>query len=253
MTHMAPHLPALTFHSLDRKPSGTSFAPELFNLLLQNLYKSGYTTIYLEELVTCLRNKKEFPDKSLLITFDDGCHSIFEQGFPVLQRFNMTAIVFLTVNYNKTKPLSGRLPTIEGRTMLTWSHIKEMHKYGIEFGAHTLTHRDLTRLPQSEIEEEILKSKSIIEDALGTEVLCFAYPFGKINDASYEIVRENFSSAFTDRLGLITTNSPRHALNRVDAYYLHSERLCSILPSSLFPWYVKVLSVPRKLKRMVLS
>ena len=247
---MAHFLPALTFHSLDKKSSDTSFTPELFDLLLQNTVKSGYTKIYLDKLITCLDSKKEFPDKSLLITFDDGCHSIFEHAFPVLQRLNMTGIIFLTVNYTKSNALSGRLPSIEGRTMLTWSQIKEMHKYGVEFGAHTLTHPDLTKLPYRKIEEEVLTSKSIIEESLGTKVVCFAYPFGKTNDATREIVRGNFSCAFTDHLGLITTNSPRHALNRIDAYYLRSKRLCNILPSSLFPWYIKALSVPRKLKSM---
>jgi peptidoglycan/xylan/chitin deacetylase (PgdA/CDA1 family) len=73
--------------------------------------------------------------------------------------------------------------------MLTWREIKEMQRWGIAFGSHTLTHPDLTRWPSERIETEIYDPKAVIEDTLGVPVTCFAYPDGRYDHRSHEIVR----------------------------------------------------------------
>lgn len=55
------------------------------------------------------------------------------------------------------------------------------------FGAHTLTHPDLTCLPFDRVNAEICDSKAIIEDALSSPVSCFAYPYGRYDHRSHEI------------------------------------------------------------------
>jgi peptidoglycan/xylan/chitin deacetylase (PgdA/CDA1 family) len=135
--------------------------------------------------------------------------------------------------------------------MLAWREIREMHHWGIDFGAHTLTHPDLTRLPSKQIETEMRASKAIIEDALSAPVTCFAYPYGRYDARSHHVAQRCFAAACSDRLGLVTAKSDPYALERVDTYYLRTDRLFGILLTALFPWYITGRSIPRRVRRAV--
>lgn len=246
-------LPILTFHHISDRPSAITFPPGVFQRAMLRLHQHGYRTLSLTSLVDMLVKKEPFQPRSLVITFDDGYRSVYEQAFPVLRSFNMTATVFLTVGEKGANYPSGRLPSLNGIPMLDWSEIKEMNQEGISFGAHTQTHPDLTRLPPDSIEAELVNSKVIIEDALGVPVDSFAYPFGRYDRQSYHLVRQKFSCACTDKLGLVTAASDIYALERVDAYYLRTDRLSGLFFSKRFPWYICLRSIPRQLKRRVLS
>ncbi len=188
-----------------------------------------------------------FPEHSFAITFDDGYRSVYQQAFPVLQRYGMTATVFLTVGKTKKK----RLSSMEGRVMLSWSEIKEMRRSGIAFGAHRLTHPDLTRLPAEVLETEVVDGKRVIEDALGSRVDTFAYPFGRYDKRCRELVSRHFLCACSDRLGLVRPSSDPYAVERVDTYYLQHEKLLTSLLADWFPWYVWARAVPRYLRRAI--
>jgi peptidoglycan/xylan/chitin deacetylase (PgdA/CDA1 family) len=246
---MAAWLPILTFHSIDDKRSVISVRPKVFQNGMARLYESGYQTLTLLETVSCLRSHAPFPDRSLAVTFDDGFQSVYKEAFPVLQDYGMSATVFLTVGERAWAKPAARLPSRESRPMLSWAEIHEMHKKGITFGAHTLTHPDLTRLSPERIETEVGISKAVIEDVLGAPVSCFAYPYGRFDQYSREIVRKHFACACSDKLALITEDSDPYALERVDAFYLKNNRLFDLIPTDLFPWYVKALSIPRRLRR----
>jgi peptidoglycan/xylan/chitin deacetylase (PgdA/CDA1 family) len=226
-----------------------SFAPRLFKLGLAKLKEHGYHTIDLMEAVGMARRREEFPDRSFVITFDDGYQNAYSAAFPVLQESGMSATVFVTVGETLTSG-STRLPSQSGRDMLSWNEIREMHASGsIRFGAHTLTHPDLTTMPAERVEAEVRDSKSIIEDALSAPVVSFAYPFGRYDARSREIASRHFECACSDRLGLITAKSDAFALERVDAYYLRTERLFDILLTNSFSPYIWARSVPRRIKR----
>ena len=114
-----------------------------------------------------------------------------------------------------------------------------------------MTHQDLTRLTNRQLEDEIFSSKVIIEDALGIPVLCFAYPYGRHDNRSRAFVQKHFSCACSDRLGLIDAGSDLFAIERVDAYYLRTERLFGIMLSRFFSWYIRACNFPRRLRRIL--
>ncbi len=239
----------LTFHAIDARQSVISFSPALFERSIALLHERGYRTLSLTDLCGFMDRGAAPPERSIVITFDDGYQSVYSQAFPVLQRYGMTATVFLATG----KARSDRLPSMEGRPMLSWDEIGEMHRGGITFGAHTLTHPDLTRLPLNQIETEIIGSKERIEDAMGASVDTFAYPFGRYDERCREFVSHHFRCACSDRLGLCRYDSDPYTLERVDAYYLRSERLFQIMLSRWFPLYVRARSMPRRLRRAVRS
>jgi peptidoglycan/xylan/chitin deacetylase (PgdA/CDA1 family) len=244
---MAASLPILTFHSLDSHSSVISFSPQLFRHGLARLRKQGHRAISLLEAVESIRNASPFPDHTFAITFDDGYESVYRDALPVLQDYNLPATLFITVGRER----ADRLPSLEGRAMLTWQQIREMHECGIDIGAHTLTHPDLTKLAPEQIEREIIDSKKIIEDRLGATVTCFAYPFGRYDRRSREIARRHFACACSDNLGITTPQSDPYALERVDAYYLRTQKTFDLMLSRSFPHYIWSRNVPRRLRRLL--
>jgi peptidoglycan/xylan/chitin deacetylase (PgdA/CDA1 family) len=251
LTIMGAFLTILTFHTIDGQSSATSFSPQVFQRSMAKLSEKGYRTLSLVQVANCLRRGVPFPDHSLVITFDDGYQSVYDEAFPVLQRYGMSATVFLTVGRKGLRHPTDRLPSLHGRSMLAWREIREMQRWGIDFGAHTLTHPDLSRLSTEQIETEIRESKAIIEEALATPVTCFAYPYGRYEARSHEIARRHFVAACSDSLGLVTATSDPHALERVDAYYLRTDALFDLMLSGLFPWYIGGRSLPRLIRRAI--
>lgn len=60
---------------------------------------SAYRIVSLADAVRWLRGEGALPERALAITFDDGFHSFYSDVFPVLQRFQSPATVFLTTGY----------------------------------------------------------------------------------------------------------------------------------------------------------
>ena len=246
-------LPVLTFHDLDERPSVISFSPPLFGLGMAELAEKGYRSLTLEQVADIVVRKEAFPERSFAVTFDDGYRSVYTEAFPVLQSYGIRATVFLTVGERASQKPDSRLPSLAGRTMLAWNEIREMHRRGIDFGAHTLTHPDLTRLPPAQTKEEICEGKTVLEDMLGDRVSCFAYPLGRYNHEIRALVMNHFRCACSDALGLVDRRSDVFALERVDAYYLRRPRLFNIMATIWFPPYVWIRKIPRKIRRTLFS
>ena len=120
------------------------------------------------------------------------------------------------IEFMKTLPQAEKqvyvqnLPTLLGvaipagffqSLMMDWEQVREMQKSGIEFGAHTVHHPILTRIPVEQVQAEVIGSKSRIEGELREPVLGFAYPNGQaadLNEGIEKIVADSgIRAAFT--------------------------------------------------------
>ncbi len=92
----------LEYHGVCRRedcpPLFTQLPSDLFRDQLQFLAKN-YNIISLDEVISCLREKKPFPKRSALVTFDDGYMNNYKVAFPLLKEFNIPATIFLTVDF----------------------------------------------------------------------------------------------------------------------------------------------------------
>ena len=201
--------------------------------------------------VKMLRHNSPLPDRTVVITFDDGFRGVYDNAFPVLQRFGMTATVFLAVGESPRVASSQRLPSFNERSLMSWEEIRTMRDAGINFGAHTLTHPDLTRLSPDRMEAEVRGSREIIETSLGIRPDSFAYPYGRYNTRVRDIVRKYYQCACSDTLGMATSASDMFAVERIDAYYLRTDRLFSLLTTPCFSWYLLARAIPRRFRRAV--
>jgi peptidoglycan/xylan/chitin deacetylase (PgdA/CDA1 family) len=247
---MPDYLPIINFHSIDDDGSTISFSPRQFQRGLSRLHERGFHTLTLLQALECLEHRKPFPEQSLIMTFDDGFQTVYDQAFPVLRRYGMTATVFLTVGTRPVSDISQRLPAHEGRCMVSWREVIEMQREGIDFGAHTLTHPDLTKVAPDRWEEEIVGSQRMIADILGTDVPTFSYPHGRFNQRIHDIVRRHFQCACSVELNVVTLRSDPHTLERIDAYYyLNRDWLFDLVLSRSLPWYVRLRGLPRRCRR----
>ncbi len=207
-------LPILLFHTLEPGKAGICFPPQTFARGLELLHRKGFHTIPLSVAAGYIRRGETFPPRTFVITFDDAFETVYTQAFPVLQRFKMTATVFITTG-QQDEP-----PRLQGRATLSWKQIREMSAAGIAFGAHTLTHPNLTQLDAISAEHEIRTSKEIIQDHIGTHVTSFAYPDGRYNTTIRALAAEHFHDACVAQLGLVKPQSDCYTLERVDGFFL---------------------------------
>jgi peptidoglycan/xylan/chitin deacetylase (PgdA/CDA1 family) len=132
----------------------------------------------------------------VLLSFDDAYADLAEYALPVLRRYGLGAAVFVvTGRVGETNTWdegrgSGTLPLMTAEQIRYWT------TQGIEFGAHSRTHADLTTLDAKELTQEVIGSRNDLAVILGCRVTSFAYPYGFYNQAVYECVRGAFDLAF---------------------------------------------------------
>lgn len=126
------------------------------------------------------------------ITFDDGYASVYRHAYPVLKDFGFPATVYLVAGAmavetpHSSNDFDGLYPDEE---MMLWRETKELQAQGIRMGSHLVAHKDLTSLDTATADEELLRSKQLIEERLGEECSSFCYPWGRHDDKSVEAVR----------------------------------------------------------------
>ena len=100
--------------------------------------------------------------------------------------------------------------------LLSWAQIRELSDAGIQFGSHSLTHPDLTRLEPPALVAEVRDSKKRIEDRIGREVRHFCYPFGGQSPAVIAAVRDaGYTSACTTRRAAVQVGEDPFRLPRL--------------------------------------
>lgn len=245
-------VPVLTYHSIDESGSVISTAPDVFRRQMKFLYENEWRAVSLKELVEDLIAHKTPPPKTVAVTFDDGFRNFFEAAYPVLEEYGFRATVFLVTDFcGKHNDWAGNPPELPRSRLLGWPEIKRLSERGIEFGAHTRSHKDLTKCPPGEMMREISESKKEIENRLGREAATFAYPFGSINAPVREAAAANFKAACSTNLGKVRAGSDLFALERLDTYYLSNPKVFEKLEKKSFDRYMQLRQILRDFKALV--
>ncbi len=141
----------------------------------------------------------------------------------------------------------GRNPSDEPRDslFLSWEEVREMHRNGLTFGAHSVSHPNLAKLDTQEIQREVTESKEAIETELQTTVRAFAYPFGqwdhfdtRVNQA---VKDAGFQCAATALYGRHNQKGDLFALRRIPVF---STQSCDVL-------YMKLLGLFDRLAKFI--
>jgi peptidoglycan/xylan/chitin deacetylase (PgdA/CDA1 family) len=240
----------LMYHSLDTSGSVVSVSPQHFSDQMACLSGLGYKGISLREALDYRAACGSWPAKSVVLTFDDGFANFYNCAYPVLSHHKFTATVFLVSGYMggyngwETPP-----PGLGRREVLSWDQAAELASSGIEMGAHTRTHVDLSRQPVEAIAQEMIASRSEIEKNLKRPVEAFAYPFGNVTRQALEVARCEFRAACTTILRR-AKHDPLHSLPRVDMYYVRNQQTLERLLAGELDGYLTLRRAGRKVRRM---
>ena len=181
---VADGMPTLMYHKIGDYPPGSALKKlwvrtDDFRRQLLWLKDHGYTSITPSEWRDAEKGIKPLPAKPCIITFDDGYMNNYELAFPLLRELGMKGVIFLVYETMEGHNAWHNPATEPWLKMLTWAQIKEMQDSGvIEFGSHTMKHRNLESLPLDQVRWEVTESKKRLEDKLGREMVSFAYPYG---------------------------------------------------------------------------
>jgi peptidoglycan/xylan/chitin deacetylase (PgdA/CDA1 family) len=204
-------VPILMYHYIRVNPdprdtlgSNLSVTPDDFGRQLDWLAQNGYHPIDLSDLRAYLAGYHTLPDRPIVLTFDDGYKDMYTTAFPLLRAHHFKAVSYVVSGF------LGAPPSV------TADQVREMDANGIEIGAHTVSHADLTALSPSDLHHEVFDSKASLEALLGHPVLDFCYPYGKVNAAAAAVVQgAGFESATTTQLGTAHSTGDRFYWPRV--------------------------------------
>jgi len=156
----------LYHHIVEYQGSEAEYTVDLkdFTAQMQLLKDWGYKTVTVSELAEVIRNGGYLPPRPVVITFDDGSISVFQNAYPIMQQLGFRGTLYI-ISYK-----------IGGDTTMTTDMLKQMHASGWEIGSHSQTHADLSKARRRAV--EICASKKDLTKALQLEINSFAYPYG---------------------------------------------------------------------------
>jgi len=214
-------VPILLYHHVYGETSESRYQVSIpdFRAQMAALQDMGYATISMTQFVIALLEGSELPEKPIVITFDDGHQSVYDNALPIMEEFGFTGVFYIVANRIYGSP-----------DFVTIEQLKEMVEAGWEIGSHGYSHADLT-VDHSLAAKEIGQSKSDLERVLGTKVRTFAYPFGKIDPFVAQKVNDY---GYRAGMGLgtrkIHTGNTLFYLDRIEIYGTYTiENLYGIL------------------------
>jgi peptidoglycan/xylan/chitin deacetylase (PgdA/CDA1 family) len=186
-------LAILGFHKIgEPPPEGWQtwfYIPEVtFVKQLRYLQANGWRVIDLATLLGGLTAPNSLPEQAALLTFDDGYRSIRTVALPWLLRFGYPAVSFVPTDF-----IGGRnafdADVEPDEAICDWEDLRELERQGVAVQSHGASHRAFSELDMAEREEELRRSKVILEAGLGKPVEVFSYPYGASGASPQEIRR----------------------------------------------------------------
>lgn len=142
--------------------------------------------------------------KSVCITFDDGCETDLIAAAPALCEFHFRATFYITTGF------MGRAG------YLSRDQVKELSSLGFELGCHSASHPYLTELDEAGLRREITQPKRELEDLLGRRVEHFSCPGGRFNHRVADFVRSaGYKTMATSVMRANPAHGDQFALGRV--------------------------------------
>lgn len=207
------YLPIVMYHHIStsqRRLCDYTISPSTFKGDLEYLCSHGYTTISLNQLLAYTRGEGELPEKPIMITFDDGQASFGAYALPLLEEYNMCAVLAIigrcADTYTETEDHNINY------SYFSWPELAELNNSPcVELSAHTydmhtMNKRKGCKIMKSEdlegytsaFERDLELLETRFETYIGEKPLAFAYPYGFYCKEAKEILRERgYSILFT--------------------------------------------------------
>ena len=170
------------------------------------LLRSRYELVTIDAFGDWMAGQRQFTRPPCAITFDDGWRDNYEVAFPLLQRYDATATVFLVTSW------------IGRGDMLDADRIAQMESAGIAFGSHTVTHALLGQADRRTMQSELADSRTALERYVRRPSRWFCFPKGSHNREACDLARQFYDGAVTVRKGWVDRHDDRFTVKRVGVH-----------------------------------
>ncbi|PPB79513.1 peptidoglycan/xylan/chitin deacetylase (PgdA/CDA1 family) [Albidovulum inexpectatum] len=213
-----PVIDILMYHSISNRGGATSITPEVFLSQVDALAQSGLPVITMDDLLAARRGGPALPDRSIILTFDDGFRDFLDTAWPVLSRHGFRPIVYLpTAHVGRAERWAGGAEP--PRALMSWAEIRALAAEGVLFGSHTVSHADLDLLDGDASMAELIVSRRKLEDILDRPVRHFAPPYGRAGPEVRSQIAQVYETSVGTRLGQATAKSDPFDLPRIEMFY----------------------------------
>lgn len=205
-TDYTAKVPVLMYHNI----GGENLSPELFESHMAALEAEGYEAVSLQQMIDYVECGTPLPDNPVCITFDDGYYSNYEYAYPVLQKYDMQATIFVIgvsvghkTNYKDTEhPITPHFTFEEAKEMMDSglvaieSHTYDMHQWepyetGDRIRKSILRFEDESETDYVDaLKADFTRSAGEIEAGTGIYPQALAYPLGYSDSLSAAILMD---------------------------------------------------------------
>lgn len=214
-------LPILMYHHVLKDPARLGdyvVSPYELEADFRYLKEEGYNSVSVDQITAYVQNGTPLPEKPILITFDDGHLSFYEYALPLLEAYDLHAVLSVIGVHSDTYTETPD-PNVS-YAHVTWDDIKKLHESGrvdIEnhsYDLHTTDSRLGTKQKKGENDEiyqamlksDLTQTQKRIQTATGRKSVCFTYPFGFISKTAQPVL---------DEMGFLMSLSCRERLNHI--------------------------------------
>jgi len=150
---------------------------DVFLEQLQFLSSNGWQVIDSKTMLDGMSEPAILPERSAVLTFDDGYRSMREVAVPLLAEFGYPSILFVPTAFvgGLNEFDAGDEPD---EPICDWDDLRALAASGVAIQSHGVSHRRFSELDPNELEREIRESKSSLESQIGGTVELFSFPYG---------------------------------------------------------------------------
>ncbi|MCU0315066.1 MAG: polysaccharide deacetylase family protein [Fimbriimonadaceae bacterium] len=188
---MAKDLPTrtviLTYHDMVEKRDENSVwfdcTPEELIQQIDWLTNQGAKFVSLDQVYGHLVGLSPISDKAVAICFADNYEGFYRLAWPILREKRIPVTLFVHTDFVGNR---------QNRPKMTWAQLRELQSSGlVDVQSQTATHpKDLGKLTDTQIQDEMKRSKLALEENLSRPVTMIAYPNGKYDERSKKFAEE---------------------------------------------------------------
>ena len=219
-------IPVLMYHRVieteDEKGYYDTFVTkENFEKQMKYLKENNYEPIFFKDIKNG-EYKNRFNKKYVVITFDDGYKDNYKTGLPILKKYKFKIVLFLITDcdHNKWDVEAEGREKEKSFPLMTKEEVQELIKSGlVEIGGHTSNHLDMPFTEKSKLKEDLIFSKEKLEKLTGEKLVSFAYPWGKNDGSSKELIKElGYKFAVATESGTACFSDDLYEIQRIGIY-----------------------------------
>jgi len=205
-------LPILMYHYIRTPPSTLtdmlgyrlSVSPQDFQAQMDWLYSNHFHPVTFDQVRAYFSGRVPLPSKPVVITFDDGYADLYTTAFPILHAHDFAAVAYIVSGF------------VDHGRYVTHDQVLQMDRAGIEIASHTVDHADMARASSGMATYQLEQSKHWLEGLLSHPVVDFAYPSGKYNLQTIQLLGQfGYDTAVVEDGTSMHSRADRYTWGRV--------------------------------------